>query len=151
MSPLHQAIIRARSIPHMQPKPEPEIVFVEPEPRNEEAEVPALDRPVITVADIVKAVNEAYGLKVGEIVSNRRLGHIVLPRHVAAYLCRRLTKHSTTEIGRRMGGRDHSTIWFAIEKIERMMQADADFAASVEIIAARLQSRLERTQQEAKI
>jgi hypothetical protein len=126
----------------------PEIVALPP---SEPTAVPANsyrvpwfdERPAVTMAAVIKACTEAWGLQPGDIKSDRRLGPLIIPRQVAAHLGRQLTKHSIAEIGRRLGNRDHSTIHHALRKIARLLETDSDLAAKVDRIVARLQCRSE--------
>jgi hypothetical protein len=82
------------------------------------AAVMALDQPApLTIGQIKYAVCRAFGIARREIESPER-GRFVTPRHVAMTLARRLTNQSLPEIGRRFGGRDHSTVRHAVGKWE---------------------------------
>lgn len=80
-----------------------------------------------TVDDIVSMVTEHYGVKLSELQSRRRTKTIVFPRQVAMYLARKVTRHSLEEIGGFFGGRDHTTVLHAVEKIEKLLAADPAF------------------------
>lgn len=80
------------------------------------------------------AVAKYTGVSVNDILSQRRTANIVMPRQIAMYLCKEITKRSLPEIGRRFGNRDHTTVLHAVRKIERMIADDPDFAAQVEEI-----------------
>lgn len=73
----------------------------------------------IKIDDILKVISRHYGVSRGDILSERRNRSIVLPRQVGMYLAKRLTARSLPEIGRRFGGRDHTTVLHAIRKIEK--------------------------------
>lgn len=77
----------------------------------------------ITVDDIQKIVAARYGVKVADIQSKRRTKTVVRPRHVAMYLAKTLTTRSLPDIGRRFGGRDHSTVIHAVNKVLAMIDA----------------------------
>ena len=79
----------------------------------------------ITVDEIQRAVAEYYNLRLGELLSQRRSRNIARPRQVAMYLAKQLTERSLPEIGRRFGGRDHTTVIHAVRKIEELRQQDA--------------------------
>ena len=79
------------------------------------------EKPRIKIDDILKVISRHYGVTRGDILSERRNRSIVLPRQVGMYLAKRLTARSLPEIGRRFGGRDHTTVLHAIRKIEREM------------------------------
>ena len=57
--------------------------------------------------------------------------HLLLPRQVAMYLCKKLTKHSYPEIARHFGGKHHTTVMHSVEKIGRLMTLDKDFCLTV--------------------
>jgi chromosomal replication initiator protein len=87
-----------------------------------------------TVDDIQKAVAARYNLKIADFLSPRRSRNVARPRQVAMYLAKALTAHSLPDIGRRFGGRDHTTIIHGVRKIEELMSADAVFASEVEAL-----------------
>src|SRR5205085_10438620 len=76
------------------------------------------------MGDILALVTAHYDVKLSELQSKRRTAAIVLPRQVAMFLARKITRHSLEEIGNYFGGRDHSTVLYGIEKIETMMASD---------------------------
>ncbi len=76
------------------------------------------------VRQIVKIVSEYSGISVDDILSDRHNHPIVKARHVACYLARHFTLLSTTQIGRYLGGRDHSTIIHGIRKTGKRMERD---------------------------
>lgn len=73
----------------------------------------------IKIEDILKVISRHYGVTRSDILSERRNRSIVLPRQVGMYLAKRLTARSLPEIGRRFGGRDHTTVLHAIRKIDK--------------------------------
>ena len=83
----------------------------------------AKERP-ITIEDIQRRVARHYGIQVSEMSSNRRAQAVVRPRHVAIYLAKQLTTRSLPEIGRRFGKRDHTTVMYAIRRIEELRARD---------------------------
>ena len=91
-----------------------------------------------TILAIQAEVAADYGVTLNSLVSEHREAHIVLVRHVAIFLCKVMTRHSLPQIGRRFGRRDHTTVLHAIHKIGRLIQTDADLAARIERIRARL-------------
>jgi hypothetical protein len=88
----------------------------------------------IRIPRIIKATAAAYGVTQKEIVGVRRIKSIIEPRQVAMYLAHTLTKCSLPEIGRRFGGKDHTTVLHAVRKIREAIKADAELAARVEAI-----------------
>lgn len=83
---------------------------------------------------ILKAVSEHYGVKVGELRSDRKHKVIALPRQVCMYLMRQLTPCSFPDIGRRFGNRDHSTVMYAVKKIEKKIAEDVSLRNSIEAL-----------------
>lgn len=91
------------------------------------------------VEDIQRAVAAHYGTTRLDIISDRRTADAVLPRHVAMYLASKHTTRSIADIGRRTGGRDHTTVLHAIRRITERIAADPEFAAQVEAMSAELE------------
>lgn len=92
----------------------------------------------ITVDDIQKAVAEYYGMKQADLLSDRRNRAVARPRQTAMWLCKQLTTRSLPDIGRRFGGRDHTTVLHAVRKIEELKGVDAPIAADVEALLRKL-------------
>ena len=78
----------------------------------------------ITLEEIQKRVAGYFQLELHEIRSARRQRSILYPRQIAMFLCRKLTEASLPEIGRAFGGRDHTTVLHAVEKIELEIAQD---------------------------
>ncbi|MCY2959807.1 MAG: chromosomal replication initiator protein DnaA [Planctomycetota bacterium] len=93
------------------------------------------------MGDILALVTAHYDVKLSELQSKRRTAAIVLPRQVAMYLARRITRHSLEEIGNYFGGRDHSTVLYGIEKVQTLMASDVGIRELVDDFLARLQVR----------
>ena len=91
-----------------------------------------VESPAITVESIQKLVSNHYNLKVTELKSKNNSQHIAFPRQVAMYLCKRMTDSSLPEIGRRFGGKHHSTVIHAIQKIEKKRSSEREFDKLVE-------------------
>jgi chromosomal replication initiator protein len=72
-------------------------------------------------------------------LSSRRTANVVRPRQVAMYLAKPLTLRSLPEIGRRFGGRDHTTVLHAVRKIEGLVGDDAMLADEIEVLKRQLQ------------
>ncbi|HYY59211.1 MAG TPA: chromosomal replication initiator protein DnaA [Pyrinomonadaceae bacterium] len=86
------------------------------------------DQPAgITIDQIQQAVAAHYRLRVDELTSKSNTRQIAVPRQVAMYLCKRLTKHSFPEIGRGFGGKHHTTVIHSVEKIEALVLKDQNF------------------------
>ncbi|MBK8147304.1 MAG: chromosomal replication initiator protein DnaA [Acidobacteria bacterium] len=81
----------------------------------------------ITMPRIAKTVAAHYKLTVEEMKSKNNSRQIAVPRQVAMYLCKRLTKHSFPEIGREFGGKHHTTVMHSVEKIDAVIKDDRNF------------------------
>ncbi len=92
----------------------------------------------ITVDDIQKAVAEHYGLKQADLLCERRTRAVARPRHAAMYLAKQLTTRSYPDIGRRFGGRDHTTVLHAVKRIEALKAEDVVLAADLDAITRKL-------------
>ncbi len=92
----------------------------------------------ITVDDIQKCVAEYYGMKQADLLSERRQRAIARPRQTAMWLCKLLTTRSLPDIGRRFGGRDHTTVLHAVRRIEELKAIDAPLSADVEALTRKL-------------
>lgn len=99
----------------------------------------AFPKSISMVKAIQRAtLHEFHGVSLADLTSRRRSARVVLPRQIAVYLAKTLTNQSLPEIGRRFGGRDHSTILFAVRKIENLVARDQVVAAQVERIKERI-------------
>lgn len=94
----------------------------------------------ITIEDIQKKVAAHYNIKVSDMHSARRSVAIARPRQVAMYLSKKLTTKSLPEIGRKFGGKDHTTVMHAVKRIEELARGDKEFAGDVELLMKMLQS-----------
>ncbi|NNE66426.1 MAG: chromosomal replication initiator protein DnaA [Pyrinomonadaceae bacterium] len=81
----------------------------------------------VTLERITRTVADDYELSLDEIKSKNNSRRIALPRQVAMYLCKRLTRHSYPEIGREFGGKHHTTVMHSVEKIENLVKEEKDF------------------------
>lgn len=88
----------------------------------------------ITIDEIQRKVAEHYNIRMTDMHSARRARNVARPRQVAMYLAKQLTARSLPEIGRKFGGRDHTTVMHAVRKIEELMDQDAQIAQDVEIV-----------------
>jgi chromosomal replication initiator protein len=98
----------------------------------------ASDRRV-TIDEIQKKVAEHYNVRISDMASARRARAVARPRQVAMYLAKALTARSLPEIGRKFGGRDHTTVMHAVKKVEELRAADAAFAEDVDLLRRMLQ------------
>lgn len=88
----------------------------------------------ISIDDIQRKVAEHYNIRIADMHSARRARLIARPRQVAMYLAKQLTARSLPEIGRKFGGRDHTTVMHAVRKIEELCAGDTSFAEDVELL-----------------
>lgn len=93
----------------------------------------ASDRRV-TIEEIQRRVAEHYNIKLSEMSSERRARAVARPRQVAMYLSKQLTTRSLPEIGRKFGGRDHTTVMHAVRVIEELRQTDSGIAEDIELL-----------------
>ena len=94
----------------------------------------------VTIEEIQRKVAEHYNVRLADMVGPKRLRTIARPRQVAMYLSKQMTQRSLPEIGRRFGGRDHTTIMHGIRKIEELMVADNQLADDVKLLKRLLQN-----------
>jgi len=85
----------------------------------------------VTIENIQKTVANFFNIKVSDLKSNRKMRFVSLPRQIAMYLSRQLTESSFPEIGSKFGGRDHSTVIHAYNKIEKKIVNDMHLRNSV--------------------
>ena len=93
----------------------------------------------VTIEEIQKRVAEHYGIRFADMQSARRARAVARPRQVAMYLAKQLTPRSLPEIGRKFGGRDHTTVIYAIRKIEELRTADSSLSEDIETLRRLLQ------------
>jgi chromosomal replication initiator protein len=108
-----------------------------------EREVRDLIRPAepkrVKIEDIQRVVARQYNVSRADLLSSRRTANVVRPRQVAMYLAKTLTLRSLPEIGRRFGGRDHTTVLHAVRKIEGLVGNDTMLADEIEVLKRQLQ------------
>jgi chromosomal replication initiator protein len=95
---------------------------------------------VITVDVIQKKVAAFYNVKISDMKSKKKNKNVILPRHGAMFLTRKLTDLSLPEIGRHFGGRDHTTVLHAIQKVDNLVQTDEDYQASIESLIKEIET-----------
>ena len=93
----------------------------------------------VKIEDIQKLVASHYNVSRADILSSRRTATVVRPRQIAMYLSKALTLRSLPEIGRRFGGRDHTTVLHAVRKIENLCGAESALAEELELFKRLLQ------------
>jgi chromosomal replication initiator protein len=92
------------------------------------------DQCRIKIEDILKVVGRHYNVARTDLLSPRRARAVVVPRQIGMYLAKKLTARSLPEIGRRFGGRDHSTVLHAVRKIEELVKTDDRLAREVALL-----------------
>lgn len=128
-----------------EPDPEP-VTVPEPSPAEplnaSDPVVPELVAPVILATNKVERIKRIicrrFNVSKSGLESNSRVAKLVLPRQIGMYVARKYTTQSFPEIGRRFGGRDHTTILYAVGKIERLVASDPAIATQVQEIIAEL-------------
>ncbi len=94
----------------------------------------------VTIEEIMRRVADHYCLRLSDMTSARRARAVARPRQVAMYLAKTLTAKSLPEIGRRFGGRDHTTVMHAVRKIEQLSETDASIAEDLELLRRMLEA-----------
>ncbi|WP_298328864.1 chromosomal replication initiator protein DnaA [Asticcacaulis sp.] len=92
----------------------------------------------VTVDEIQKLTADHFALKQADLLSERRTRSVARPRQVAMWLCKQHTTRSYPDIGRRFGGRDHTTVLHAVKKVEELLQSDEQIAKDVEALTRKL-------------
>ena len=88
----------------------------------------------ITVEEIQRKVSEHYNIRLSDMIGPKRLRTYARPRQIAMFLSKQLTSRSLPEIGRRFGGRDHTTVMHAVKKIEELKLQDVNFNEDIELL-----------------
>jgi chromosomal replication initiator protein len=89
---------------------------------------------VITIEHIQRKASEFFGVKLGDMRAKNRTKAVAFPRQIAMYLARQLTHASLAEVGRAFGGKDHTTVLHAVEKIQTLLQDDPKFRKSLDVL-----------------
>jgi chromosomal replication initiator protein len=93
----------------------------------------------VTIEEIQRKCAEHFNIKQADMQSPRRARQVARPRQVAMYLAKQLTTRSLPEIGRKFGGRDHTTVMHAVKKVEELCAADAGFSEDVDLLKRMLE------------
>ena len=104
------------------------------------ADILRVSQRKVTIEEIIRKVADHYNLRMTDLISARRARVIARPRQVAMFLSKMLTSKSLPEIGRRFGGRDHTTVIHAVKKIEELRQIDNQIDEEVEILRRMLEA-----------
>ncbi|MCJ7843499.1 chromosomal replication initiator protein DnaA [Lederbergia sp. NSJ-179] len=102
--------------------------------------IPGAKPKEITILDIQKMIGAEYNVKLEDFKAKKRTKSIAFPRQIAMYLSRELTDFSLPKIGEEFGGRDHTTVIHAHEKISKLLEADTNFKNKLEEIQATLKN-----------
>ena len=94
----------------------------------------------ITIEEIQKRVAAHFNIRLGDMYSARRARNVARPRQVAMYLAKQLTSRSLPEIGRKFGGRDHTTVMHGVKRVEQLRETDAAFAEDVDLLRRMIES-----------
>lgn len=116
-------------------KPKRRIIFIE-NPNAPRCPWPRPAGYLLRIEDIVRLVADRYNIKVSELKGQSRRHEAVRPRQIVCYLAKELTKKSLPDIGRRMGGRDHTTVLHSVRAVKERITKDEDFAAQVSDLAS---------------
>lgn len=93
----------------------------------------------VTIEEIQKKVAAHFNIRTSDMHSARRARSVARPRQVAMYLAKQLTSRSLPEIGRKFGGRDHTTVMHAVKKVDELREHDPSFAEDVELLRRMLE------------
>ncbi|KXK22569.1 MAG: chromosomal replication initiator protein DnaA, partial [Armatimonadetes bacterium OLB18] len=96
----------------------------------------------LTIEAIQKLVADHYNVKISDLKSPRRLKVLTVPRQIAMYLCRKHVKSSFPELGMKFGGKDHSTVVHAVQKIEKLLQQDLTLRNEISSLEKILQTEI---------
>jgi chromosomal replication initiator protein len=90
------------------------------------------EEKVITIEQIQRKVSDFFGVKLGDLKAKNRTKTVAFPRQIAMYLARQLTHASLAEVGRAFGGKDHTTVLHAVDKIQTLLQDDPKLRKAVD-------------------
>lgn len=103
--------------------------------------IPSSKPKVITILDIQKMIGAEYNVKLEDFKAKKRTQSIAFPRQIAMYLSREMTDFSLPKIGEEFGGRDHTTVIHAHEKISKMLSSDPEFQSKIDEIRESLKKQ----------
>ncbi len=98
------------------------------------------EKPEVTVDEIMKTVAAKFNIRIADLKSQKKNKNLVIPRQIAMYLARRLTSHSFPDIGAKIGGKDHSTVIYANNKIKDLLEKDP----KIEVVVREIEESLNR-------
>lgn len=94
----------------------------------------------VTVEEIQRKVSDHYNIRLSDMIGPKRVRSYARPRQVAMYLCKHMTSRSLPEIGRRFGGRDHTTVMYGVKRIEELKISDGQIAEDLELLRRALEA-----------
>jgi len=94
----------------------------------------------VTVEEIQRKVAEHYNIRLSDMIGPKRLRMIARPRQIAMYLAKQMTTRSLPEIGRRFGGRDHTTIMHGVRRVEELRANDPQLSEDLDLLRRLLES-----------
>ncbi|WP_457647172.1 chromosomal replication initiator protein DnaA [Profundibacter sp.] len=94
----------------------------------------------ITIEEIQRKVSEHYNIRFSDLIGPRRMRNLARPRQIAMYLAKKLTSRSLPEIGRRFGGRDHTTVMHGVRKIEELKALDSQISDDLDLLRRALEA-----------
>ncbi|MCV2881784.1 chromosomal replication initiator protein DnaA [Actibacterium sp. XHP0104] len=94
----------------------------------------------VTVEEIQRRVGEHFNIRLSDLVGPKRVRQIARPRQIAMYLAKQLTSRSLPDIGRRFGGRDHTTVMHAVKRVEELKGRDSQIAEDIEMLRRMLEA-----------
>jgi len=98
------------------------------------------EKPEVTIDEIMKTVAAKFNIRIADLKSQKKNKNLVIPRQIAMYLARRLTSHSFPDIGAKIGGKDHSTVIYANNKIKDLLEKDP----KIEVVVREIEESLNR-------
>ena len=93
----------------------------------------------VSIEEIQRKVSDHYNIRLSDMIGPKRTRCYARPRQVAMYLCKQMTSRSLPEIGRRFGGRDHTTIMHGVRRIEDLCLLDGQIAEDLELLRRTLE------------
>ncbi|WP_119841196.1 chromosomal replication initiator protein DnaA [Pseudooceanicola algae] len=94
----------------------------------------------ISIEEIQRCVAEHYNIRLSDMIGPKRVRSFARPRQIAMYLCKKMTSRSLPEIGKRFGGRDHTTVMHAVKRVDELMVQDAQIADDLELLRRALEA-----------
>jgi len=94
----------------------------------------------ITVEEIQRKVSDHYNIRLSDLIGPKRVRTLARPRQIAMYLAKSMTNRSLPEIGRRFGGRDHTTVMHGVRRIEELRATDSQISDDLELLRRALEA-----------